>query len=90
MAKYSLEFKEKVVLRLMPPNAESVAQVHRDTGVSEATLYLWRNEYRNKGMAVPADPSNPENWLELTRFGGHLITFAGGVHHAEDKTAVFP
>jgi len=62
MAKYSLEFKENVVRRLMPPNAESVAQVHRDTGVSEATLYLWRNEYRDKGMAVPADPSNPENW----------------------------
>jgi len=62
MAKYSQEFKEKVVCRLMPPNAESVAQVHRDTGMSEATLYLWRNEYRDKGMAVPADPSNPENW----------------------------
>ncbi len=62
MAKYSQEFKEKVVCRLMPPNAESVAQVHRDTDVSEATLYLWRNEYRDKGMAVPADPSNPENW----------------------------
>ncbi len=40
MAKYSQEFKEKVVCRLMPPNAEGVAQVHRDTGASEATLYL--------------------------------------------------
>ncbi|WP_456387848.1 hypothetical protein [Desulfolithobacter sp.] len=39
-----------------------MTQVHRDTGVSEAILYLWRNEYRNRGMAVPADPSNPENW----------------------------
>ena len=22
----------------------------------------WRNQYKNKGKAVPADPSNPENW----------------------------
>lgn len=62
MARYSQEFKEKVVRRLMPPNSESVAQVHRDTGVSEATLYLWRNEYRDRGMGVPADPSAPESW----------------------------
>jgi len=46
----------------MPPNAQSIAQIHRETGVSEPTLYHWRNQYKNKGRAVPADPSNPENW----------------------------
>jgi len=40
----------------------SVAQVSRDTGVSEQTLYNWRNRFRNEGKAVPADPSNPEHW----------------------------
>ena len=40
----------------------SVAQISRDTGVSEPTLYNWRNRYRHEGKAVPADPSNPENW----------------------------
>jgi len=40
MAKYSLEFKEKVVRRLMPPNAESVVQVHRDARVLVALLFL--------------------------------------------------
>ena len=47
---------------MMPPNAQSVAQIHRDTGVSEPTLYHWRNQYKNRGHLVPADPSNPENW----------------------------
>lgn len=47
---------------MMPPNAQSVAQVSRETGVSEPTLYNWRNRVRNQGKAVPADPKNPEQW----------------------------
>jgi len=62
MPRYSEEFKEKIVEKMMPPNAQSVAQIHRDTGISEPTLYTWRNQYRSEGVAVPADPSNPENW----------------------------
>jgi len=62
MPHYSEEFKEQVVCKMMPPNAMSVAQVSRDTGVSEQTLYNWRNRFRNEGKAVPADPSNPDNW----------------------------
>ncbi len=62
MARYSGEFKEQAVRRMMPPNAQSVAQVSRETGVSEPTLYNWRNRVRHEGKAVPADPSNPENW----------------------------
>jgi len=62
MPHYSEEFKEQTVRKMMPPNALSVAQVSRDTGVSDATLYNWRNQLRHEGKAVPADPSNPENW----------------------------
>ena len=62
MPRYSEEFKEQVVRKMMAPNAISVAQVSRDTGVSEQTLYNWRNRFRNEGKAVPADPSNPEHW----------------------------
>jgi len=59
---YSEEFKEQTVRKMMPPNAQTVTQVHRETGLSEATLYNWRNQYRKEGKAVPADASNPENW----------------------------
>lgn len=47
---------------MMPPNAQSVAQVSRETGVSEQALYNWRNRIRQRGKAVPADPKNPETW----------------------------
>ena len=62
MPSYSEEFKEQVVRKMMPPNAQSVAQISRDSGVSAQTLYNWRNQYRHEGKVVPADPSNPENW----------------------------
>jgi transposase len=62
MSKYSEEFKEQAVCKMMAPNAMSVAQVSRETGVSEQTLYNWRNRLRREGKAVPADPSNPEHW----------------------------
>ena len=62
MPRYSDEFKEQVVRKMMAPNAQSVAQVHRETGISEPTLYAWRNRYRAEGHVVPAEPSNPENW----------------------------
>lgn len=62
MPRYEQEYKEQAVQKMMPPNALSVARLSRETGVSEATLYNWRNEYRCRGVAVPADPSNPERW----------------------------
>ena len=62
MPRYSEEFKEKIVQKMMPPNSMSVAQVSREAGVSEPTLYAWKNKYQSEGKFVPADPSNPENW----------------------------
>ncbi len=62
MPYYSEEFKEQIVGKMMAPNAQSVAEVSRESGVSEQSLYNWRNRYRHEGKAVPADPSNPENW----------------------------
>jgi len=59
MPRHSEEFKAKVVEKMMPPNACRVADVHRETGVSEPTLYAWRREFQGRGHAVPADP---ESW----------------------------
>jgi len=62
MPRYSEEFKEKIIQKMMPPNSQSVAQISRETGISEPTLYTWKKQYQREGKAVPADPSNPENW----------------------------
>lgn len=62
MSRYSLEFKEQIVRRMMPPNAQRVSVISRETGIGTPTLYAWRNQFRNRGHVVPADPSNPEQW----------------------------
>jgi transposase-like protein len=60
--RYTEEFKESVVKRMMSPNPVTVSQLVRETGVSDVTLYKWRKDYRARGVAVPADNSKPENW----------------------------
>jgi len=76
MPRYSEDFKDQIVRKMMPPNAQSVAQISRDTGVSEQALYNWRNRYRHEGKAVPADPSNPENWSGANKLAVVIETAA--------------
>ncbi|WP_155837430.1 transposase [Aneurinibacillus terranovensis] len=42
MARYSDELKQKMQLRMIPPNNEPVSQIARDSGLSEGTLYKWQ------------------------------------------------
>ena len=76
MRQYSEEFREQTVRKMMPPSAMSVARVSRESGVSEQTLYNWRNRFRHEGKAVPADPSNPENWNGETKLAVVIETAA--------------
>ena len=62
MSQYSIEFKEAAIKKMMPPNAVTVRKVSLETGVSDVTLYHWRNQYRNRGVAVPGNDINPEKW----------------------------
>ena len=47
---------------MMPPNPVSVPQLCKETGVSDVTLYKWRKDYRNRGIAVPGDNSKADDW----------------------------
>jgi transposase-like protein len=53
MTKYSTEFKETAFRKMMPPDAMPIRDVRQETGVTNVTLYQWRNEYRRKRIAVP-------------------------------------
>mgnify|MGYP001055283427 CR=1 FL=1 len=46
--KYSKEFKESMIARMLPPENVSVPDLVRETGIPKDTLYTWRNQYRNK------------------------------------------
>ncbi len=62
MARYSTEMKASVIQKMMPPNNVSIAQLARDTGITDATLYTWRKHAKNQGVAVPGDGKNPDQW----------------------------
>jgi len=46
--KYSKEFKESMIARMLPPENVSVPDLVRETGIPKDTLYTWRSQYRNK------------------------------------------
>ena len=69
---------------MMPPNSMSVAQVSRETGISEPTLYTWKNKYQSEGKLVPADPSNPENWKGKDKLAVVIETAALNEHELSE------
>ncbi len=62
MARYSAEMKASAIQKMMPPNNMTVAQIARDTGITETTLYTWRKQARNQGVPVPGNGKNPDQW----------------------------
>jgi transposase-like protein len=61
---------------MMPPMNLPIAQLHRETGISEATLYHWRTQARQGGRVVPGDGKNPEQWSSAAKFAVVLETAA--------------
>lgn len=45
--KYSKEFKDSIIAKLLPPSNASVQDVAKETGIPKDTLYCWRVKYRN-------------------------------------------
>lgn len=62
MTRYSPEFKEQMVRKMMPPNNQSIASIHRETGISTPSLYAWKHQFQKKGYVVPAKPTQPDGW----------------------------
>lgn len=59
MARYSQGFKNAILLRVLPPNNQSVATVARDTGVTEQTLRNWLAQYKDGTLPVDTDKALP-------------------------------
>lgn len=62
MTRYSEERKSAVLKKLLPPSNRSVADVAREEGISDVTLYHWRKQARNRGEVVPGNKSLPDDW----------------------------
>lgn len=74
--RYSSERKEGVLKKMLPPHHRGVAELAREEGISEATLYSWRKEARGKGVLLPAGEQGPEGWTSRDKFAAVLETAA--------------
>ena len=62
MARYSAERKAAVLRKLLPPMNNSVAEVARQEGISDVTLYAWRKAAKQEGKPVPGDVKTTDEW----------------------------
>jgi transposase len=74
MPRYSEERKASVMRKLLPPNNRSVAAVAREEGISEQTLYNWRQHVRETGVPVPGSGKQTEDWSAEAKFAAVVET----------------
>ncbi len=55
MKKYSKEFKESIIARMLTPNNASVPDLARETGIPRDTLYSWRIKARKGKVSVDSN-----------------------------------
>ncbi|MFZ2207460.1 MAG: transposase [Porticoccaceae bacterium] len=74
MTRYSAEFKEQMVRKMMPPTNQSVASIHRETGISTPSLYAWKRLFQSRGCVVPAKTSQPDGWDNKAKLAAVIET----------------
>lgn len=67
MSRISVERKEAILKKLLPPYSMSVKEVSEEEGISTATLYHWRQKLRRSGAAVPNSNTSSEQWSAQTK-----------------------
>jgi transposase-like protein len=62
MTGYSPERKAAVLKKMLPPHNLSVAELSRQEGISDVTLYTWRKQAMGRGEVVSGSGKLPEHW----------------------------
>ena len=69
MSRYSMDMKVSVLKRMMPPQSRSMAELWRETGITETTLYSWRYTARKTGAKMSGGGrSKAEVWDSASKF----------------------
>jgi len=76
MMKYSLERKESVLKKLLPPSNRSIDSVSEEERICTATLYNWRKAARKQGRLMPDNDKNTDDWSSEEKFAVVLETHA--------------
>lgn len=75
MSRYSESVKQAMLKRMMAPESRSVAELSRETGITETTLYNWRKVARAAGSVMPGGGKRKaEDWDSAAKFAVVLET----------------
>ena len=71
---YSLERRDAVLKKFLPPHNLTVQQVSEQEGIAVSTLYTWRKNARQKGIAMPSQNNkwSPQDKLNIIVETAHL------------------
>jgi len=47
---------------MLPPHNQSVPEVAESEGISQATLYNWRNQAKQQGAPLPGNGKTSDRW----------------------------
>ena len=72
--RYPKQLKEQVLKQMMPPTNKTIPVLSQQFGVTEGTLYTWRREALESGVAAPGDGRNAEAWTSKAKFAVVLET----------------
>ena len=62
MPRYSEERKQQILNKLLPPSNLTVVETAQQEGISEQTLYNWRNKAKKQGRPVPGNKPTSDQW----------------------------
>jgi transposase-like protein len=74
--RYSNERKEAVLRKMLPPHNRALAALAAEEGISEATLYHWRRDAREKSRLLPDGATGPAGWSAADKFAAVVETAA--------------
>lgn len=74
--RYSSERKEAVLRKMLPPDNKSIPDLAREEGISEQTLYVWRQKARAKGLLLPDGKKTPKGFTSADKFAAVVETAA--------------
>lgn len=74
MTRYFDERKAALLKKLLPPVNMSVAELARQEGISEVTLYNWSKQAKTGGAPVPGNNKLPDEWPAEAKFAAVLET----------------
>lgn len=66
--KYSKEFREAVLKRILPPQNESVHKVAKEEGITAQTIYNWRAKTQNENNIISTDEPEAIIWNTRDKF----------------------